>query len=197
MPSLDRPKMTTEVPALPPRAADMHKGQAGKVAIIAGSPGMSGAAILCGLGALRGGAGLVRVYCPESIQPIVATSEPCFMTIPLPELKDGTIGDAAAREGIATLDWADVVAVGPGLGASDGPLKFMMRLAFVARPWRIRCGCAKSHRPVSTRRQSLAKPRRRANDHYPPPRRNGPPAQRRRPTGVERQRRRDPRANRS
>jgi ADP-dependent NAD(P)H-hydrate dehydratase len=116
MPSPDRPKLTTEVPPLPPRAPDMHKGQAGKVAIIAGSRGMSGAAILCGLGALRGGAGLVRVYCPESIQPIVAASEPCFMTVPLPENSHGQIDGKKFK--LVADDWADVMAFGPGLGQS-------------------------------------------------------------------------------
>lgn len=119
MPNPDRPKLTTEVPPLPPRAPDTHKGQTGKVAIIAGSAGMSGAAVLCGLGALRGGAGLVRVYCPESIQPIVAASEPCFMTVPLPVTKDGTVRLRCPKQARGEIDWADVVAVGPGLGAVE------------------------------------------------------------------------------
>jgi NAD(P)H-hydrate epimerase len=111
------PSMTTEVPDLPPRPPAMHKGQAGRVAIIAGSRGMSGAAVLSGLGALRGGAGLVRVYCPQSVQPIVAASEPCLMTVALPEDCDGRLLlDGAVKAFDA--NWADVLAMGPGLGAS-------------------------------------------------------------------------------
>ena len=99
----------------------MHKGQAGRVAIIAGSRGMSGAAVLCGLGALRGGAGLVRVYCPESIQPIVAASEPGLMTNGLPESASGVL--SFKQSGVAVLtspDWSNVAAIGPGLGIDAG-----------------------------------------------------------------------------
>lgn len=92
----------------------MHKGQAGRVAIVGGSQGMSGAAILAGLGALRGGAGLVRIYCPASIQPIVAAAEPCFMTVPIVEVGIGRIADTLLADG-----WADALAVGPGLGPGD------------------------------------------------------------------------------
>ena len=118
MPKPERPKLTTKVPALPPRAPDTHKGQAGHVAIIAGSRGMSGAAVLSGLGALRGGAGLVRGYCPVSIQPIVAASEPCLMTVPLPEDADGRLA-LNSHAGQIDLDWPHVLALGPGLGQNS------------------------------------------------------------------------------
>jgi NAD(P)H-hydrate epimerase len=115
------PILVTDVPLLPPRAPATHKGQVGRVAIIAGSRGMSGAAVLCGLGALRGGAGLVRVYCPESIQPILAASEPCLMTYALPETRAGVL--SFKRSGVSVLtspDWSNVVAMGPGLGRDAG-----------------------------------------------------------------------------
>ena len=66
------PTPTSDVPTLPPRDDTTHKGQVGRVGIIAGSRGMSGAACLSALGAMRGGAGLVRVLSPASVQPIVA-----------------------------------------------------------------------------------------------------------------------------
>lgn len=159
MPSPDHPKLTPEVPPLLPRAPDAHKGQAGKVAVIAGSHGMSGAAVLCGLGALRAGAGLVRVYCPESIQPIIAASEPCFMTVSLPATKDGILR-LHGKQALERIDWADVVAIGPGLGALHpgklwlwldyqwrGPavmdadaLNAFAHLPFVRRRWADRAG---------------------------------------------------------
>ena len=118
--SNELPEVTNALPALPPRDDATHKGQVGRVAIIAGSQGMSGAACLSGLGALRSGAGLVRVLTPASVQPIVAASEPCLMTVGLPETADGRI---SAREAIGiveeSLGWADVVALGPGLGQDD------------------------------------------------------------------------------
>ena len=111
------PEPTSDVPALPERAETTHKAQVGRIAIIAGSRGMSGAACLSALGALRGGAGLVRVLTPASAQPIVAASDPCLMTVPLPETADGLVNpvalSAAAQE---SMVWADVLAIGPGLG---------------------------------------------------------------------------------
>ena len=113
------PAMVSDVPALPPRALETHKGQAGHVAIIAGSRGMSGAAVLCGMGALRAGAGLARVFCPASIQPVIATHEPSLMTKGLPETKEGQISAEHTPMELITemmCEWANAIAVGPGLG---------------------------------------------------------------------------------
>ncbi len=81
--------------ALPPRPRNAHKGMNGHLLIVAGSLGMAGAAALCALSALRSGAGLVTVACPESTVPILQTLAPCAMCVPLPEA-NGAISDAAA-----------------------------------------------------------------------------------------------------
>lgn len=91
---------------LPRRAFSCHKGQAGRVAIVAGSRGLTGAARLCGLGALHGGAGLVTVFAHESIHPIVASAAPAEVMV------KSMIGYDEVRNFTS-----DVVAVGPGLGA--------------------------------------------------------------------------------
>lgn len=111
---------------LPPRQSDAHKGDAGRVGIVAGSVGMSGAAVLAGLGALRGGAGLVRIHTPMSIQPIVAASEPSYMTVALREDAEGQAA-AGADRGI-DFAWCDVLAAGPGLGRSTGLARFLTAL---------------------------------------------------------------------
>ncbi len=118
------PTLISDVPGLPPRLPTLHKGQAGRVCIIAGSRGMSGAAVLAAGGALRGGAGLVRVCCPAGIQPVVAAAEPCLMTVGLPEDADGRV---RGPEAVRTLDfdWPSVVAVGPGLGQADALPEFV------------------------------------------------------------------------
>jgi ADP-dependent NAD(P)H-hydrate dehydratase len=130
-----RPTIVANVPRMPERPADMHKGQAGHVAIIAGSRGMSGAACLAGLAALRGGAGLVRVYSPESVQPIVAASEPSLMTVPLEET---VAGDLMAAPAMLWLhlgrDWPHAVAVGPGLGQSDALRELLIGAPGAAKP---------------------------------------------------------------
>jgi NAD(P)H-hydrate epimerase len=109
------------IPILPPRPRDSHKGRFGFVLVIAGSRGMAGAAALCGASALRSGAGLVRVASPAEVQPVVASFEPSYMTYPLPDDADGLIRFEHARPILTRLVApADVVAVGPGLGQSDG-----------------------------------------------------------------------------
>lgn len=120
------PKPTSGLPGLPPRPPEFHKGQAGRVLIIAGSRGMSGAAVLAAQGALRGGAGLVRVGCPKSTQPIVAASEPCLMTVSLREDSQGRLHRDALRQ--VDLQWPTVIAVGPGLGQSAALPDLLLRI---------------------------------------------------------------------
>ncbi len=110
-----------KLPDLPPRPADSHKGRFGTVLIIGGSRGMAGAAALCGASALRSGAGLVRVATPAEVQPTVASFEPSYMTYPLATSDEGMIDlDRSLRALERLVAAADVVAVGPGLGQSDG-----------------------------------------------------------------------------
>jgi NAD(P)H-hydrate epimerase len=104
------------LPRLPPRASDSHKGTFGLVQVVAGSRGMSGAAVLCASGALRGGAGLVRVATPAGCQPIVATANPCYMTLPLPENTDGQLALRALPTVLNAVRHCTVAVVGPGLG---------------------------------------------------------------------------------
>ena len=117
---LTRERMRELVPA---RAADSHKGDFGRVLVIAGSLGRSGAAHLAAIGALRSGAGLVTVATPRSCLPIVAAMAPEYMTEGLDETAAGTV-DFGALDRV--LDFkADVIAVGPGLGQSPGTAAFV------------------------------------------------------------------------
>ncbi|WP_337176349.1 NAD(P)H-hydrate dehydratase [Paludisphaera sp.] len=114
------------IPSLPARSPDGHKGDYGSVLVIAGGRGMAGAAALSGASALRSGAGLVRVACAAEIQPTVASFEPCYMTYPLACDVDGVVDFPAARPALEKLaDQADVLAIGPGLGQSDGILELV------------------------------------------------------------------------
>src|SRR5437773_2917631 len=110
----------TALPRLAPRPPDSNKGDFGRVLVVAGSRGMTGAAILCGAGALRGGAGLVRLAIPADVLPIIAAGNPCYMTAPLPSDAHGRLDPAAAVELSRLLGANDVAAVGPGLGQSEG-----------------------------------------------------------------------------
>jgi hydroxyethylthiazole kinase-like uncharacterized protein yjeF len=113
-------------PLVNPRAADAHKGDFGRVLIVAGSRGKTGAAILAAHGALRSGAGLVTVATPRSCVPIVAAHTPEYMTEALEETIDGTI-DFAAVEYVLSLS-ADVLSVGSGLGRGEGVTTFVREL---------------------------------------------------------------------
>jgi ADP-dependent NAD(P)H-hydrate dehydratase len=108
------------IPKLPPRPVEGHKGTFGRVLVIAGSVGMSGAAALAGRSALRAGAGLVRVATSRSALPVVAAIEPCFTTLPLAEDDEGRISAKAVDAILNAVQENDVVAVGPGMGQSAG-----------------------------------------------------------------------------
>jgi len=111
-------RLVSSIPRLKPRAKDAHKGDFGKVCIIAGSIGMSGAAAIAGRAALRAGAGLVRVATPESVLPIVASIEPAFTTISLAEDSRGRISARAVNAILDAVSENDAAAFGPGIGVS-------------------------------------------------------------------------------
>jgi len=120
---LTRDAMRAVLPARPPES---HKGDFGRVLIVAGSMGKTGAAYLAALGALRSGAGLVTVATPRSVLPIVASMGAEYMTEPLDETPAGTI-DYGALDRVLDIP-ADVIAVGPGLGRQPGTAAFVQGL---------------------------------------------------------------------
>jgi NAD(P)H-hydrate epimerase len=113
-------EIVREVPKLPPRPVEGHKGTFGRVLVIAGSIGMTGAAALVGRAALRAGAGLVRVATAKSALPIVAAIEPSYTTLPLPEDNAGRISPKAINAILNAAEENDIVAIGPGMGQSTG-----------------------------------------------------------------------------
>ncbi len=113
-------QLINNIPKLSPRSKDAHKGDFGRVCIIAGSYGMSGAAALAGQAALRAGAGLVRVAVPKSILPIVAAIEPSFTTIGLAEDRLDLISAKAISTILKIVKENNVLAFGPGVGISNG-----------------------------------------------------------------------------
>jgi len=111
---------------LAPRPRDGNKGTFGHVLAIAGSRGKTGAAAMCGMAALRAGAGLVTVASEESAIPVIAGHAAELMTEPL---SSGRL--FATIEKIAVKK--DVIAIGPGLGA-DPETVAMVRRAFAEFP---------------------------------------------------------------
>jgi len=113
------------VPMLPDRPEDGHKGTFGKVLIIGGSEGMSGAMCLSSVSALRTGSGLVTAAVPRSIQAIVAAYEPCVMTAGLETDANGQLASVPRTRIEELFAGKDAVAIGPGLGQSTNAMELV------------------------------------------------------------------------
>jgi NAD(P)H-hydrate epimerase len=129
------PEVVTGLPVLARRPADSHKGTFGHVLVVAGSRGMSGAAILCASAAVRGGAGLVTLAAPEPAILPAATSNPCYLTLSLPADDHGHVTAAAEPLLLPAASKCTVVACGPGLGQGPAVTRVVIDLlARVAKP---------------------------------------------------------------
>jgi len=119
-----------EVPRIPRLDRGVHKGDRGRVLLVAGSIGMSGAARLAGWGALRGGAGLVTIATPDVAQRIVALDLPCAMTVPLPS-RNGALAATGVKTARAVAEGMDAIGVGPGITRDVAPFlrRFLKELA--------------------------------------------------------------------
>ena len=101
---------------MPSRRENSHKGDYGRVLVIAGSPGMTGAAFLCSQGALVSGSGLVTCGIPVSLNDIMEVKLTEVMTLPLEETRNRSLSLRAKKAILAFAQKCDVVALGPGLG---------------------------------------------------------------------------------
>lgn len=106
---------------LPDRDPRGHKGSFGRVLLLCGSRGFTGAAYLAAMGALRSGAGLTFLGVPESIYAIEAVKLNEPVVFPLPE-EDGKLSDKALPEILERLPRMDAVLIGCGMGQSTGTL---------------------------------------------------------------------------
>lgn len=110
------------------REKNTHKGSYGRVLVLAGSPGMTGAAYLCSKAALRSGSGLVTLGIPKSLNPIMEIKLTCVMTYPLPETKALTLSNKGREEILKLCEKHDVVALGPGLSQQTETKKLILWL---------------------------------------------------------------------
>lgn len=106
-----------------PRALDAHKGTGGHVLVIAGSPGRTGAALLCGLGAIRAGAGLVTLAARGAARAALDAKVVELMTREVPEALEAGVGAV-----LSDASRAAGAVLGPGLGLDDGARAFVRRL---------------------------------------------------------------------
>ena len=114
---------------LPKRPGDSDKGNCGRVVLIAGSIGLTGAAALASLSCLRVGAGMAILGIPKSLNEIMEIKLTEVMTKPLPDVrKKGALALRGLGEIMQILKWGDCVALGPGLGQHFETVELIRRL---------------------------------------------------------------------
>ncbi|NOZ73907.1 MAG: NAD(P)H-hydrate dehydratase [FCB group bacterium] len=114
--------------ALPFLKPETHKHNQGKVLLIAGSKGMTGAAALATFGALRSGAGLTVTLAPESLEPTYESLILEGMTCGIPDQGKGCFTPDGLDRVLEWLEWCDAVIVGPGLGRHPETRAFLTEL---------------------------------------------------------------------
>lgn len=115
-----------------PRKPDSHKGDFGRVFILAGSKNYTGAAHLAAQGALRSGAGLITLAVPQTVYPILARKENEVMVQAFPATRDGGFALRGRAPILKQLKLQDVFAVGPGLGRHPETQRLVRHLVLQA-----------------------------------------------------------------
>jgi len=115
-------------PLVLPRPRNSNKGTYGKVLVVAGAEGTSGAAKLVAKAALRAGCGMVRAAVPESIYQAVAAGLESEMVIPLPSTASGGIAKGAVARIVEEMKWADLLIIGSGLLSDPETLDFAKKV---------------------------------------------------------------------
>jgi ADP-dependent NAD(P)H-hydrate dehydratase / NAD(P)H-hydrate epimerase len=113
---------------LPARPADGHKGTFGSLICVVGSLDYAGAALLCGLGAARAGAGVVSLAVPAALQPVIAGRVPELVTLAVPEQPAGRGADSLEATTLIDGKSPDALVVGCGMAESEGNRELVMRL---------------------------------------------------------------------
>lgn len=119
--------------ALPRRSPRAHKYSVGKVFVIGGSRQFTGAPVMCAESVLRTGAGAVILGTPVSVQPVIARKVTEVMLAPLSETTDGSLSLASLERIVEKIDWADVVAIGPGLSRNAETAELVCRIVSICK----------------------------------------------------------------
>ncbi len=117
---------------LPARPVSSHKGDYGRVLVVAGSRGMAGAACLTAEAAARAGAGLVTLAVPEGIYAPVASKLTEVMVVPVPQTGEGTLSGEAVPKIREMMEKADVLALGPGLSTNPETVEAVRKIISIS-----------------------------------------------------------------
>ncbi|MHC4470351.1 MAG: NAD(P)H-hydrate dehydratase [Planctomycetota bacterium] len=126
-------KEEVRIPSLPKRKAEAHKGDFGHTLILAGSPRMTGAALLATRAALRSGSGLVTLGVPAPLHALIAPSMLSAMSLPLPATPMGTFSREAMDIALDFASAASAVALGPGISTEGETVAFALGFSLRAR----------------------------------------------------------------
>lgn len=103
---------------IPQRDSRSHKGDYGRVLVVAGSRGMTGAATLSCMGSMRSGSGLVYCIVPESVEQVMSVKLTEVIIVGAKDLSEGCLAPCSRKEVVSMSKSCDVVAIGPGLGSN-------------------------------------------------------------------------------
>ncbi|HUL44137.1 MAG TPA: NAD(P)H-hydrate dehydratase [Bacteroidota bacterium] len=122
---VDRGQVRRNIPARPLSA---HKHSVGKIVVIAGSNGLTGAAAMTSQSAMRSGAGSVILCTPASVYPILARKLTEVMVEPYSETPQGTLALGSYQDLLKRISWADIVVLGPGLSRNKETEELIQKL---------------------------------------------------------------------
>lgn len=120
--------MSRQIPNIPDRSDNTHKGTYGKPLFVCGSLGMAGAGVLSVQASLRSGAGVATLCVPDAIYNAVASQLTCPLVVPCPCTNAGRFSEAAVDAVRDHAEQADVLAAGPGLGQQPETKAFLLEI---------------------------------------------------------------------
>ncbi|MGA7161692.1 MAG: NAD(P)H-hydrate dehydratase [Bacteroidota bacterium] len=118
---------------LPVRSIAAHKQSVGRIFVLAGSKGLTGAALLCSQSAMKAGAGAVVLGIPSAVFPAVSRRTLEVMPFELPSTPDGSLASSGLKDIEQKMKWADVMLIGPGLSQNAETQKIVQKIISTSR----------------------------------------------------------------
>ena len=114
--------------SLPVRSMEAHKQSVGKIFVIAGSKGLTGAALLCSQSAMKSGAGAVVLGIPSTVFSAVSRRSLEVMPYELHSTPEGSVAISAMESIGPKMKWADVIVIGPGLSQNSETVELIQKV---------------------------------------------------------------------